>query len=227
MLSKQCWLLINVYYSSVGSSIPNGEFHIVRWPARTTLILPGGSINGMKIGWCGHLQQTRVHQVTAMATHRRKGYSYLEAGGHEHNRYWTTNSVTHFDPPVHCEDDDRCWHWETNHGMGGGHPILQGPLQHGMELLRITLLWQTLVSSLTTGGMEGLGHLAKKCISSFTEEKHLENLMISLKAWPMYMMRFQIRITLLPTAPSMFQNQKLQTDEEIRQHLNFYLKKRA
>ena len=46
--------------------------------------------------------------------------------------------------------------------------------------------------------------------------------MISLKAWPMYMMRFHMRITLLPTAPSMFQNQKLVTkpswilDKQIR-----------
>ena len=76
--------------------------------------------------------------------------------------------------------------------------------------------------------MEGLGHLAKKCIQVPLLKKNTkENLMISLKAWPMYMMRFQIRITLLPTAPSMFQNQKLQTDEEIQQDLNFYLKKRA
>ena len=39
----------------------------------------------------------------------------------------------------------------------------------------------------------------------------MRNLMMSLKACPMYMVRFQMRITRRPTAPSMFQNQKLIT----------------
>ena len=134
------------------------------------------------------------------------------------HKFWLTCSLWRWWPMLALTDQS----WR---GWRASHTPRPTAAWHGT--FGITLLWQTLVSSLTTGGMEGLGHLAKKCISSFTEEKHLENLMISLKAWPMYMMRFQIRITLLPTAPSMFQNQKLQTDEEIRQHLNFYLKKRA
>ena len=40
--------------------------------------------------------------------------------------------------------------------------------------------------------------------------------MMSLKAWPMYMVRFQMSMTLRPTAPSMFQNQKLRTTMKVR-----------
>ena len=45
--------------------------------------------------------------------------------------------------------------------------------------------------------------------------------MISLKACPMYMIRFHIRITLLPTAPSMFQNQKLTKSDIINEKWSF------
>ena len=95
----------------------------------------------------------------------------------------------------------------------------------------IVEIYFTLVSSLITGGIEGLGHLNTKyevvknnslqksyttLIAKSTTKTNLNdhndiilNLMISLKACPMYMIKFHMRITLLPTAPSMFQNQKL------------------
>ena len=47
------------------------------------------------------------------------------------------------------------------------------------------------------------------------------NLMISLKACPMYMIKFHMRITLLPTAPSMFQNQKLTKTNVIDEHWSY------
>ena len=116
-----------------------------------------------------YLQQTRVHQVTAMATHSRKGYSYLDSGscgpmvilGAVVGELWSWMMIK--DPaqlwgsPVHCKYDDRRRHWEAYHGVGRGHPILQGPLQ--VEVINSEGIFPTLVSSLTTGGMEGLGHL--------------------------------------------------------------------
>ena len=59
----------------------------------------------------------------------------------------------------------------------------------GIPYSRDHLVW-----SWTTTGIPGLSHLMR-----------------SFRYWPMYMIRFHIKITLLPTAPSMFQNQKLKT----------------